>query len=199
MIPYLICAAICIAGTHSQINMKWTLVFVALFFHCVPVIFTEDASNKNGEQIEENPAKLNIEDFARPVGRKTQEVKKQSKINIEDYAHPVWRRIPKVVEKLDQGKSLGKQDDTQHVAKNVQAIDNLVKAYQILSKQVEYLQNRSRVHRTGINSSVDNIPPKYQPRPRQKLHEFFRQLRQKCRVNSPELNTPYCRLFSYWL
>uniref|UniRef100_A0A8W8HYM6 Uncharacterized protein n=1 Tax=Magallana gigas TaxID=29159 RepID=A0A8W8HYM6_MAGGI len=59
--------------------MKWTLVFVALFFHCVPVIFTEDASNKNGEQIEEKPAKLNIEDFARPVGRKAQEVKKQSK------------------------------------------------------------------------------------------------------------------------
>lgn len=22
-------------------DMKWTLVFVALFFHCVPVIFTE--------------------------------------------------------------------------------------------------------------------------------------------------------------
>lgn len=106
--------------------------------------------------------------------------------DIEDYAHPVGRRIPKIVEKFDQGKGLGEQDKTQPVAKNVQAIENLVKAYQILRKQVEYLQNRTRV-------------PIYQPRPRQKLDEFFRQLRQKCRVNSPELNTPYCKLFSFWL
>lgn len=27
-------------------DMKWTLVFVALFFHCVPVIFTEGEANK---------------------------------------------------------------------------------------------------------------------------------------------------------
>lgn len=119
--------------------------------------------------------------------------------DIEDYAHPVGRRIPKIVEKFDQGNGLGEQDKTQPVAKNVQAIENLVKAYQILRKQVEYLQNMTMVHRTGTNSSVDNIPPIYQPRPRQKLDEFFRQLRQKCRVNSPELNTPYCKLFSFWL